>query len=76
MKNTTTTARAIDFLSDEMLHSLPVRVEIDGKPYDKRVSEAVDLLKTIEKPIDKIVIISLLYTYTITANEITKQANY
>ena len=71
-----TTARAIDFLTDDMLPTLPVRMEIDGETYDKKVCDMVDLLKAIDKQVNKIVVISLLYTYTITANEISKQANY
>lgn len=76
MKKTTATARAIDFLTEDMFPTLPVRMEINGKTYDKKVSDMVDLIKTVEKSADKIVVISLLYTYTITANEISKQANY
>lgn len=76
MNNNTATARAINFLSNDMLTSLPIRLEVDGNPYDMRVCEAVDLLNATDKQVNKIVVISLLYTYTITANEISKQANY
>lgn len=76
MNKTTATARAIDFLNNDMLTSLPIRLEVDSKPYDLRVREAVDLLNATNKQVNKIVVISLLYTYIITANEISKQANY
>ena len=74
MKNATATAR--NFLENEMFPNFPIRIEIDGKSYDMRVSEAVDLLNASNEQANKIVVISLLYTYTITANEISKQANY
>ena len=60
MKNTTTTT-AKNFLENEMLHSLPIRVEIDNKPYDGRVSAMIDLLNASKQNCSRFVALHLYH---------------
>jgi hypothetical protein len=77
MKNTYT--NAIEFLNEEMLCSTPIEMTIANQTYNGTVKEMK--FKAIELDFenvkaDEIVIKSLLYTYTITANGIEKKANF